>query len=435
MITLLTEPRLIDANPYSFTFSAIVHGVGIGLLFAGLVENPRIIEPARPPRQTVRLVEMHMPKPKPSDAATSYSVAQAAPIPSNDKTPARALTSLRAPLHHSPALHTLIQPDVAANKEVPRDYPLPTLLVWDPHDDAAKEIILHPHQDNQTADAVSSMAHPNEEKLLADVAITSSALTTLNQPILPSSTSPVVVHAPQPAERVPRTESLSPKPPTEATILSISDLRMTEGTAVLPHINEVASPTPQNESELSGSSQQAITKVDAGASQAGGNPSNTDGAAHSTSRIKAPQDGTFGLVVVGASPEDQFPEASGLWSGRMVYTVYLHVGTTRNWILQYSQPRSVEVGPNGNTTSLESPWPTDMVVPNLAGDAINADALMVHGVLNKEGRFEDLAVVFPTQFAMTSFVLNALKQWEFRPAVANGLATAIEVLLIIPEQN
>jgi hypothetical protein len=55
--------------------------------------------------------------------------------------------------------------------------------------------------------------------------------------------------------------------------------------------------------------------------------------------------------------------------------------------------------------------------------------------LNKEGRFEDLAVVFPTQFAMTSFVLNALKQWEFRPAVANGLATAIEVLLIIPEQN
>ena len=60
---------------------------------------------------------------------------------------------------------------------------------------------------------------------------------------------------------------------------------------------------------------------------------------------------------------------------------------------------------------------------------------MVHGFVNVEGRFEHLAIVFPAQLTQTQFVLNALQQWQFRPAMENGQITSVEVLLIIPEDE
>ena len=60
---------------------------------------------------------------------------------------------------------------------------------------------------------------------------------------------------------------------------------------------------------------------------------------------------------------------------------------------------------------------------------------MVHGFVNLSGRFERLAVVFPNEFAKAKFLLNALQQWQFRPAKANGQIAAVEVLLIIPEET
>jgi hypothetical protein len=61
--------------------------------------------------------------------------------------------------------------------------------------------------------------------------------------------------------------------------------------------------------------------------------------------------------------------------------------------------------------------------------------VMVHGRLNASGHFEALAVVFPTDFSQAQFVLSALRQWRFRPARQNGVIVAVEVLLIIPEED
>jgi hypothetical protein len=139
--------------------------------------------------------------------------------------------------------------------------------------------------------------------------------------------------------------------------------------------------------------------------------------------------------VVGASLEEKYPETAGLWSGRMAYTVYLHVGLARSWILQYSLPRAADAAAAGNIARLVAPWPYNIVRPNLAPGAINADALMVHGFVNQVGRFETLAIAFPPEFAQAQFVLNALEQWQFRPAAQNGQVTRVEVLLIIPEET
>jgi hypothetical protein len=66
---------------------------------------------------------------------------------------------------------------------------------------------------------------------------------------------------------------------------------------------------------------------------------------------------------------------------------------------------------------------------------LNADALMVHGVLNDAGRLENLAIAYPEGYVHARFVLAELRQWQFRPARQLGKAVPVEVLLIIPEQT
>ena len=75
------------------------------------------------------------------------------------------------------------------------------------------------------------------------------------------------------------------------------------------------------------------------------------------------------------------------------------------------------------------------MAPNLAPGDIDADALIVHGFINQEGRFEALAIAFPPQFPQARFVLDSLAQWHFRPAAQNGQKVKVEVVLIIPEQQ
>ena len=141
------------------------------------------------------------------------------------------------------------------------------------------------------------------------------------------------------------------------------------------------------------------------------------------------------MVLLGNSIEEQYPETAGMWSGRLAYTVYLHLGLGKSWILQYSLPRLDESAGTGSSGRLTAPWPTDILVPNLPPGYTNADAIIVHGMLNKAGRFENLTVAFPPQFARQQFILDTLKKWVFRPATANGLTAAVEVLLVIPEQE
>lgn len=150
-------------------------------------------------------------------------------------------------------------------------------------------------------------------------------------------------------------------------------------------------------------------------------------------QITLPKDGQFGVVVVGSSLADRYPETVGIWNGRPVYTVYLHVGAGKNWILQYSVPTGGQSVDNGARP--DAPWPYDIVRPHFDPDDFNSDALMVHGFVTASGRFEQLALVFPDDFAKAKFLLSALQQWEFRPARQNGQVAAVEVLLIIPEET
>jgi hypothetical protein len=318
------------------------------------------------------------------------------------------------------------------------------------------------------APVLPSFEAPNKEVNLADVRISATALAAQKLPILPSTTSPVVVHGPD-APQTPATTSASTAQPTPTAVLSLSDLRMNSGTVFLPPVNESApadSPGTLTQGEGKDPSQPGNGNLASKASGAGAGlnagdpkdkpapgggggkggaktgPSESSQTASesgeeppTTTNITRAKDGRFGSVVVGASLQEKYPETAELWSGRLAYTVYLHLGVAKSWILQYSLPRAINDAEMVNVNHIEAPWPYNIVRPNLASDSINADAVMVHGYVNKAGRFEALAIVFPPELPQAKFVLDALAQWQFRPAAQSGQVTRVEVLLIIPDET
>jgi hypothetical protein len=150
--------------------------------------------------------------------------------------------------------------------------------------------------------------------------------------------------------------------------------------------------------------------------------------------ISMPRDGQFGVVVFGSSIADKYPETAEMWSGRLASTVYLRVGLPKSWILQYALPRIVDATANLGG-HLDAPWPYEIVRPNIDPGELDADALILHGFVNNDGRFEKLEVVFPPEFVQSPTVLDILNQWQFRPAKLNGAMTVAEILLIIPGQS
>ena len=304
-------------------------------------------------------------------------------------------------------------------------------------------------------------------------------------PLPPSTTAPLAVKHPSLPAQMPATASSAVGPATPARVISLSDMQLVHGTIALPALNEVGAangvndPTPDK--ALAGSNSNGTGKLNAsgsgdnkndrghdgstagggtqvasaggggqGASQDsgrsgthGGNAAGNEGDGSGTdeagaalvTELRRSMDGEFGAVVVGASIAEKYPETMQLWAGRLAYTVYLHMGLpeeldpaicSRSRRFQHEQQRDAAA------CSVKGYL---MERPTLAPGDFDSDAVMVHGLLNTSGHFEGLAVVFPTDFSQAKFVLSTLQQWRFRPALQDGKIIAVEVLLIIPEED
>jgi hypothetical protein len=429
MITIFSSSQQSKQYPYSIAVSLLLHGGVIGLLFVGIANRSKVIDPPLAQNYTVRHLQLRVPDPQSYDSSESADSdtkhkgrAAQRDAPSPD---ARQLLAHQQPtpqINSTPAPQTLVQPRISPKLFLTEELPAPSAIMWT--DESAYKLIVPSSLLQKAAVNVKpSLEEPNQEENLADIRVTSFQRGSDTIPILPSSTSPVVVRGPEQVSKIPETASNTADKPQLARLLSLTDLRMKEGSVPLPPVNQTAAALPGvlALARSAGAAPHGVTDSDSG-----GLPS--------TTRITPRKDGKFGMVVVGASLEELYPQTAGIWNGRMVYTVYLHTGQSKNWILQYSQPRSAEDPVIGNTSHIEAPWPTDMVVPNLNG-RVNTDALLVHGILNREGQFEKLAVVFPQQFPLVQFLLDALQQWRFRPATLNGQATMLDFLLIIPVEQ
>ncbi len=154
--------------------------------------------------------------------------------------------------------------------------------------------------------------------------------------------------------------------------------------------------------------------------------------------INRPPTGTFDAVVVQSSPVDQYPESRGLLSGRPIYSVYVSMGTARDWTLFFCVPGEKPQSGNGPVVVLgpmgapvKAPYPTKLLKPAIKLPSYQKYVL-VHGLVNKDGKFEGLRMVRPIRPETDQALLAALASWEFRAATRDGVAIAVEFLLSIP---
>jgi hypothetical protein len=470
------------ARPTSIAASFVLHTFVIAVLWFAATYRPpyaRIATDHLPVRELDLNIPDEMRTPPRIHAPAANAGAHA---PASQGKPSPSEPALREVAQAQPGPQTLIQPDVEHPVTLPEQIPVPQVAIWQPSKVPVKKIVPALPQKPAPSEVKPSVESPNQELALADVKITSTFHPTPKPLVAASTTSPVVIHAP-PQPPVPlSTTSLTSKPPTPAALLSMSNLRMKEGIAVLPPVNEsvvvkspgsltgqskdAASPGKDNASTKPGQGGTSAgpagnpnshntspgpglafkisgpglgpsnSKVDGPEPQAGTGPADIDSNQLSTTAVNVPKDGRFSSIIVGDSLQDKYPEIGSVWNGRVVYTVYLHVGLARSWVLQYSLVHAPEESPSGAgpVAAIEAPWPYTIVRPNLDPGSLDADALMIHGFVNQSGHFEALNMVFPQTFPQAQFVIAALEKWQFRAAMQGGQSAKVEVLLIIPEQ-
>jgi hypothetical protein len=154
--------------------------------------------------------------------------------------------------------------------------------------------------------------------------------------------------------------------------------------------------------------------------------------------VRYPKDGRFDAVVVQATAGDLVPGAAELLTGRPVQTVYLAVGTGREWILQYCLPHGSDTPASqsgmvvslGGHAKLEAPWIRTALLP--AHRAATSKSSVYYGTLQANGRFHNMRALSRPQYQLQPELLSYLEKWEFQPARQDGVAADIEVLLIVP---
>jgi hypothetical protein len=368
---------------------------------------------------------------------------RAAPVtPSAPAAPRRAQLRLPPgvsipPLPEPPKVSSLvIQPSgVVANLLST----LPAISAWAPRERPVPKAFVQPGRTRSVPqtpvlDAPPTLDRPNNESRLSDMNF--AAMPTVAAPALPrppASTTPVRVVEPF-------------KLPADVPNAGIGGregdaVNLITAGPVIPPPNTYVSVPPGVagvllESVPAPSAAAAAGKPGTGQGSAAGAPAIELTAARETAppmppgaiRVTRPIDGHYTFMVTGSKPEESFPEAAGLLSGKLVYTVYLGIGARPDWTLQYCLPASAPVAAAG---PLASPYPYLMFRPKLSYDW-DGEHLFVHGMLNEQGKLERLEPVGEATPADKAALLASLVRWEFRPATRGGKPTAVEVLLIVP---
>ena len=381
-VTLFTEPSDAGPRPTSIAASFVLHTLVIAVVWFGVAYMPPF---ARVSTEHFRVRELDLNMP--DDARVSPpripypTAATGAHTPASEGKPSPNQPALREVAQATPGPQTLIQPDIENPVKLADQIPVPQVAIWTPSSVPVKKVTPPAPQKPASSDVKPSVERPNEEITLADVNVVASFHPTPKPIITASTTSPVAVHVPQQAQRPPMTSSQSTAQPTPASILSLSNLRMKEGIATLPPVNEsvvVKGPgtlAGQGKDAASQGKDNSATKpgqggsskgpagnegnTGAGAAQgqptqvagtgpaapsnkpqgpetgSGSGPDNLAGDRLSPTAVTVSKDGHFGAIIVGSSLDGQYPEIEGVWNGRIAYTVYLKVGLSHSWVMQY----------------------------------------------------------------------------------------------------
>lgn len=499
-ITLFSLQPEAPRGPSALVASVVFHSAAIAFILSTFLYAPRFRLPT-PDVYMMQHVSLNMPYPpipkSGGSGSSAYPKAATGQESSSEEKIAAPASSRVHFMRRKLAPQTLIQPDVDPDKMLPKETPLPSVLLWSGHRPKVQMLTPPKPQPPSITLDKPKLNFPNRETHIAALDISPTPFTSKMPMPITSKSSPVILNRQLEVERIPETGSVSSIEPTPAAVLSASDLHMNQGVVSMPAANQTAegnekgglgtgkaaNPLQTGSGDGNTGSDKSTGKGQTGTggkaagqgktsgtgngntqqgsgngnggngSQAGSGIGNGtghnpgagsgSGPAHgqgsgdgdgTVTRISLPKNGQFNVVVVGSTLDEQYPETTEVWKGRLAYSVYLKVGLEKSWILQYSLPRAADSA-NAGSAHLDAPWPYYIVRPNLNPDDATSDSVMVHGFVNESGHFEKLSVVFPTDmgYAREQLVLNALQQWQFRAGSHDGQVAKLEVLLIIPE--
>lgn len=463
--------------------SALLHCAMVLFIVFGVRHTPQLGPASARKHEAVRLMNLRDPLPEEHTAVKLAKASGPAHQTPNPLTHPLAEAAVPPPVLFAPRIRgtqTLLQPDAPPDAILPRSTPIPFVMVWSAQVTPIKPTVSTSPVQVLVANEHPAQSAPNQELTPAEIKIAATPFHTVAPMPVPSTASPVVVTKPEVTPTVPLTVSNAIGQPVPSRIMSLSDLELKNGTVAIPLANSVSPSVPTDSTSLlreknfpptldstSGSVTTAKPQTGPGtgpSAQSGADTPQGDtakadshGKLASTSgvpngaqvpgpavsrvdernivRIHRPRDGQFGVIVVGSAVAEEYPEAKELWGGRLVYTVYLHVGTGKNWILQYSLPRSSEAASSGSSIRPEPPWPYELARPAPSQADLDADTVMIHGYVSLQGRLEKTSVVYPAVAPNAKALLDLLDLWLFRPAHQNGQPTSVEVLLIIPAEG
>jgi len=152
-------------------------------------------------------------------------------------------------------------------------------------------------------------------------------------------------------------------------------------------------------------------------------------------RIDHPPNGRFDMIVLQPSLEDILPETTGLMKDKPVYSVYLQVGDTKEWILHYCAA-GAEVTQQDAVIQLPDPRPLSAPYPRItfrptAPLSGEASYVLISGFIDETGVFRNLRVLSQSRTDVSA-LLSELERWRFRPAFRGLVAASVEIVLAIP---
>jgi hypothetical protein len=451
----LRRPRSYFAR--YFAISALLHFLLVGVI---VFATELIRESDQELRLSRNLLSIYTPIRITTPDTHYYPVRSPIAVLGTHGTHAEQRTRL-AGMARDTAGQVLIRPDTPLT---PRSEPLPAFLYWQPAAVPAPDQTLTPGS-KQTASASlpsadASRQAPNTEILAGSVSLPRSEAKP-NVPVPPSNSVPVTLPSPPDLHElagggtlagVPiAVVSIAPRLPAKDEVASVpraSSLaggagdRQPSGADRNSRANEATAAVPTETvskvgpGSAAGSREHGEPTVQVIDSRAGRLEVHVfpDG----SREVQYPKDGRFDAVVVQATAGDLVHEATELLTGRPVQTVYLAVETGREWILQFSLPHGSETPTSqsgmivslGKHTKLEPPWVLTAALPP-HGAQISKSSVY-YGTLRASGHFYNMRALSGPQYEPRPELLAYLKQWEFRPALQDGVAADVEVVLIVP---
>jgi TonB family protein len=133
----------------------------------------------------------------------------------------------------------------------------------------------------------------------------------------------------------------------------------------------------------------------------------------------------------------------GVFRDEASYTVYLDMADAgvhgSGWTLQYALdsqlPPVASAMASRTHGKLVPPYATLKSLPSFLPDAAkrgHGGTIVVFGVINRQGKFEDLRIMHSPDTGLDQFMLDALKKWTFRPAEVDGAQVSVRILLGVP---